>query len=68
MREIEIVGDKLRSTQPPQFISALDKKSHLMKIVVIQPPVTGDPQGKKIIEFKLNMSQFRIIYKVYLFR
>ena len=43
MREREIVGDKLRSTQPPQLISALDKKSHLMKIVVIQPLLMSDP-------------------------
>ena len=56
MREGEIVGDKLRSTQPPKLINALDKKIHLMKIVVIQPPLMGDPQGKKITEFKLNMS------------
>jgi hypothetical protein len=35
-----------------------------MKIVVIQPPLTGDPQGKKINEFKLNLSQFNIVDKV----
>ena len=68
MREREIVGDKLRSTQPRKLISALDKKSHLMKIPVIQPPLTGDPQGKKITEFKLNMSQFSIVDKVDIFK
>ena len=39
-----------------------------MKIVVIQPPLTGDSQGKKITEFKLNMSQFNIVDKVDLFK
>ena len=68
MKERETVGDKLRSTQPPHLISALDKKSYLMKIVIIQPPLTGDPQGKKITEFKLNMSQFNIISKVGLYK
>ena len=42
----------------------LGQKSHLMEIVVIQPPLTNDPQGKKITEFKLNMSQFSIVDKV----
>ena len=45
----EITEEKLRSTQPPQLISALDKKSHMMKIVVIQPITVGDSQKKKII-------------------
>ena len=67
-KEREIVGDKLRSTQPSHFISALDKKRHLMKIIVIQPPLIGDPQGKKTTEFKLNMSQFSIVDKVDLFK
>lgn len=58
----------MRSTQPPQLISALDKKSHLMKFIVIQPSLTSGPQGKKIIEFKLNMSQFNIVDKVDIFK
>ena len=60
--------ENLRITQPPQLISALDKKSHPLKIVVIQPPLIGYSQGTKITEFKLNMSQFSIVYKVYLFK
>ena len=39
-----------------------------MKIAVIQPPGTWDPQNKKIIEFKLNMSQFSVVDKVYFFK
>ena len=35
-----------------------------MKIVVIQLSGTGDPQNKKINEFKLNMSQFNVVDKV----
>ena len=68
MKEREIVGEKLRSTQPPRLISASDKKSHLMKIVVIQPLLTGDPHGKKITKFKLNLSQFSNIDKENLFK
>ena len=39
-----------------------------MKIAVIQPPGTWDPQNKKIIEFKLNMSQFSVVDKVDFFK
>jgi hypothetical protein len=39
-----------------------------MKIAIIHPPIIGDPQRKKIIDFKLNMSQFSIDYKVDLFK
>lgn len=39
-----------------------------MEIVVIQPPITGDPQRKMIAEFKLNMSQFSIVDIVDLFK
>ena len=35
-----------------------------MKIAVIQPPIAGDPQTKKVTEFKLNMRQFSIVDKV----
>ena len=67
-KDMEIIEDQLRSTQPPQLISSLDKKIHLMKIAVIQPPIVGDPQTKKVTEFKLNMSQFSIVEKVDLFK
>ena len=50
-REREITEEKLRSTQPPQLISALDKKSKMMKIAVIQPTTIGDAQKKKITYF-----------------
>ena len=60
-KEREIAEDRLRSIQPPQLISALDKKNHLMEIVVIQPPITSDPQRKMITDFKLNMSQLGIV-------
>ena len=36
-KEREITEDELRSTQSPQLVSALDKKSQLMKIATIQP-------------------------------
>ena len=67
-KERESTKDILRSTQTPQLISALDKKSQLMKITIIQPLGIGDPQNKKIIEFKLNMSQFSVVDKVDLFK
>ena len=63
-KERELTEERLRSTQPPQLISALDKRSQLMKITVIQPPRIGDPQNKKITGFKLNMSQFSVVDKV----
>lgn len=47
-QEREITEEKFRSTQPPQLISALDKKSQMMKITVIQPTIVGDAQKKKI--------------------
>ena len=34
----------------------------------MQPPITGDPQTKKVTEFKLNMSQFSIVDKVDFFK
>lgn len=34
-QERDITKEKLRSNQPPQLISALDKKSQMIKIVVI---------------------------------
>ena len=67
-QERELTEKRLRSTQPPQLISALDKKIQLMKIAVIQPPSIVDPQNKKIIEFKLNMSQFSVVDKVDFFK
>jgi hypothetical protein len=64
----EITEDKLRSTQPSQLISALDKKSQMMKITVIQSTTVGDAQNKKIMEFKLNMNQFSVVDKVDFFK
>ena len=67
-QEREITKEKLRSTQPPQLISALDKKIQLIKIATIHPAMVGEVQKKKITEFKLNMNQFSIIAKVDLFK
>ena len=53
-QEREITEEKLRSTQPPQLLSALNKKNQLMKIVVIQLAIVGEVQKKKITEFKMN--------------
>lgn len=66
-KEREIIEERLRSIQP-QLISALDKKSQMMKIIVIQPQGTGDIQNKKIIEFKLNMNQLFLVDKVVFFK
>lgn len=60
--------DKLKSIQPPQLISALDKESQLMNIAVIQPPMASDVPSEKAIEFKFNMIQFSVVDKVYLFK
>jgi len=38
-KEIHATQEQLRATQPQQLITALDKKSQMMKAVVIQPPV-----------------------------
>ena len=47
-QERELTKERLGSTQAPQLISALDKKSQMMKIIVIRPQSTEDPQNKKI--------------------
>ena len=60
--------DKLKSTQPPQLISALDKESQLMKIAVIQPPIAGDVQSEKVTEFKFSKSQFSVVDKLDFFK
>ena len=60
--------EKLRSTQPPQLISALVEKSQILKIVVIHLATIGDAQNKKIIEFKFNMNQFSVVDKVDFFK
>ena len=60
--------DKLKSTQHPQLISALDKESQLMKIAIIQPPITGDVPREKVTEFKFNMSQLCVVDKVDFFK
>lgn len=67
-QEREITEERLRSIQPPQLISALDKKSQMMKIGVIQPANVGESQRKKITQFKLNMNQFSVVDKVYFFK
>ena len=41
-QEREITEEKLRSSQPPQLISTLDKKSQLMKIAMIQLAMVGE--------------------------
>ena len=58
----------LKDTQSPQFISALDKESQLMRIAVIQPQKAGDTLNEKITEFKFNIGQFSLVYKVDLFK
>ena len=60
-QEREITEEKFRSTQPPQLISALDKKIQMMKIVMIQQATVGEAQKKKITELKLNMNQFSVV-------
>lgn len=55
---------KMKDTQSPQLISALEKDTQLMKIAVIQPPKSGVMPTEKITEFKLNMDQFSVIAKV----
>lgn len=67
-QERELTEERLRCTQPPQLINALDKKSQMMKIEVIQPPSIEDLQNKKINKFKLNMSQFNVVDKVDFFK
>ena len=67
-KEREITEDDLRGTQYPHLVRALYKKSQLMKIAVIQPPIAIDPQSKKVTKFKLNMIQFNIVDKVDFFK
>ena len=50
------------------MLTTLDKESQMMKVVVIQPPITGKSTDKEITEFKLNMSQFNIVDKVDFFK
>ena len=40
-QERDVIEEEVRSTQSPQLISALDRKSQMMKIVVIQPTTVG---------------------------
>ena len=51
MKERENKEDKLRSLQPPQLISALDKKNQSMKIAVIQPSSIGDSSNERVTKF-----------------
>ena len=67
-QERQLTKEIFRSIQPPQLISALDKKSQMMKIAIIQPTTIGDVQNKKITEFKLNMIQFSVVDKVDFFK
>ena len=66
--ERDDIEEEIRSTQPSQLISDLDRKSQVMKIVVIQPAIVGEAQKKKITEFKLNMNQFSVVDKVDFFK
>ena len=50
------------------MISALDRETQMMKIVVIQPTTVGDAQRKKITEFKLNINQFSVVDQVDFFK
>ena len=38
----DVIEEVASSTQSPQLISALDRKSQMMKIAVIQPTTVGD--------------------------
>ena len=67
-KESHATQEHLRATQPQQLVTALDKKSQMMKVVVIQPPVRGVTPNKKITEFKLNMIQISVVDKVYFFK
>ena len=67
-QERDVAEQEARDVQSPQLISALDRKSQLMKIVVIQPAAVGDAQKKKVTEFKLSMNQFSVTDKVDFFR
>ena len=68
VKEKEIKKDKLKDTQSPQLISALDKYTQLMRIAVIQPPKEGEMLNENITEFKFNMGQFSVVDKVDLFK
>ena len=41
-QERDVAEEEARDVQSPQLISALDRKSQLMKIVVIQPTAVGE--------------------------
>lgn len=58
----------MKDTQSPQLTSALDKDTQVMRIALIQPPKAGDMLNEKIIEFKFNVVQFRVVDKVDLFK
>ena len=67
-KDMENKEDKYKSIQPPQLISALDKESQLMNIVVIQPPKAGDASSERVTEFKFNMNHFSVVDKVDIFK
>lgn len=67
-QDSDVAEEEIRDDQSPQFISALDRRNQLMKIVVIQPTVDGEAQKRKVIEFKLGMNQFSVTDKVDFFR
>lgn len=52
----------MRSLQPPELISALDKRNQSL------PSSTSDLPKEKIIEFKLNISQFSVLDRVGFFK
>lgn len=68
LKQTEIKKGKLKDTQSPQLISALDKDTQLMRIAVIHPPKEGGVPNEKIIEFKFNMGQFSVVDNVDLFK
>ena len=53
LKEKEIKQGKMKDTQSPQLISALDKDTQLIKIAVIQPPKSGDMQMKRSLNSNL---------------
>ena len=68
LKEKEIKQGKMKDTQSPQFFSALNKDTQLMKIAMIQTPKAGDMPNEKITKFKLNLGQFSVVDKIDLFK
>ena len=58
----------MRSLKPPQLIRELDRKNQSMKIIVIQPLLSGDISTEKVTKFKLDMNQFSVVDRVEFFK